>query len=169
VSETAVVVLFPELESLIGELRRRHTHDGAHEMPPHVTLIYPFADSSEVGSHLETLERELGSFAPFEVAFGKLARFPEVLYVQPEPPKPFVEMTEALTGAFPEFPPYGGAFHEVVPHVTVAQGEEALLDRIEAALQVEAAARVERVWLVEDTAEGWRRHTAFPLVRHTRA
>jgi hypothetical protein len=25
--------------------------------------------------------------------------------------------------------------------------------------------RVERAWLVEDTADGWRRHTAFPLER----
>ncbi len=167
-AETAIVVLFPELEPLVGELRRLHTRDGARGMPPHVTLVDPFADSAEVAGRLSTVERELGSFAPFEVAVRTSARFPEFLYLQPEPREPFVALTEALIRAFPEFPPYGGAFDEIVPHITVAGGEAEVLDRLEGSLDVDVRVWVERAWLVHDTPQGWRRHTAFPLSGRTR-
>jgi hypothetical protein len=79
-------------------------------------------------------------------------------------------MTEALAAAFPEFPPYGGEFQVIVPHVTVAQADDAVLADLEGELvrRLPVQTRVERAWLVEDTPSGWRRHTAFPLDRHTR-
>ena len=51
-AETAVVVLFPELDALIGTLRRANTRDGAREMPPHATLLYPFADAGAVADNV---------------------------------------------------------------------------------------------------------------------
>jgi 2'-5' RNA ligase len=166
-AETALVVLLPELEPLIGGWRRRYTGDGARGMPPHVTLIIPFADSSEVEERLEGVGRVLGDFAPFGVALLETARFPELLYLRPEPAEPFVAMTEALADAFPEFPPYGGDFDEILPHVTVAQSEDEVLATIdeELAAQLPVRARVERAWLVENAPDGWRRHTAFALER----
>ena len=76
-------------------------------------------------------------------------------------------MTEALGRAFPDFPPYGGEFDEIVPHLTIAQGDDSLLDAIEAELAEELPleTRVERVWLVENTPTGWSRHTGFALER----
>lgn len=170
-AETAVVVLFPELEPLLGELRRRHTADGARGMPPHATLIYPFADSGSVDDLLGGLRRELSRFAAFEVRFRELARFPRTLYLRPEPQEPFVAMTRALALAFPELPPYGGDFDGIVPHVTVAQGGEALLNAIETALRLprRTSIRTDSAWLVQDTPAGWRRHTEFPLHRHRSA
>jgi 2'-5' RNA ligase len=166
-AETAVVVLLPELEPLIGGWRRRYTGDGARGMPPHVTLIIPFADSADLDDRLGPLARELGGFAPFDVAVSETARFPGLLYLRPEPEEPFIAMTEALASAFPAFPPYAGAFDEIVPHVTVAQTDEEVLAAIERELvpQLPVRARVERGWLVENTPAGWRRHTAFPLDR----
>jgi 2'-5' RNA ligase len=165
VSETAVVVLVPELEPLIGEWRHRHTADGARGMPPHVTLIYPFADTPDVRDRVAAVERELGRFASFEVDFRGTGRFIDTLYLTPEPADPFVGMTEALLRAIPEFPPYGGEFDEIVPHLTVAHGDDRLLALIEGELssRLPLTARVERAWLMEDTAKGWRRHTPFPL------
>jgi 2'-5' RNA ligase len=166
-AETAVVVLFPELEPLIGELRRRRTDDGARGMPPHATLIYPFADSGLVGDLLAGIRREVSGFAPFEVRFPELARFPQTLYLRPEPQEPFIAMTWALEIAFPEFPPYGGEFDETVPHVTIAHGDDALLRAIEGELAPpRLTLLVESAWLVEDTPAGWHRHTAFALNRH---
>jgi hypothetical protein len=51
-AETALVVLLPELEPLIGGWRRRYTGDSARGMPPHVTLIFPLrtAPKSKSGS-----------------------------------------------------------------------------------------------------------------------
>ena len=166
-AETALVVLLPELEPLIGGWRRRYTGDGPRGMPPHVTLIFPFADSAEVDDRLERLEAVFGAFAPFETALPGTARFPGLLYLRPEPAEPFAAITEALVEAFPEFPPYGGEFEEIVPHVTVVQGDDEVVAAAERELasQLPVTIRVERAWLVEDTADGWRRHTAFALER----
>ncbi len=165
--ETALVVLLPELEPLVGGWRRRYTGDGARGMPPHVTLIIPFADSSEVEERLEGVGRVFGDFAPFGVELRETARFPELLYLRPEPAEPFVAMTEALADAFPEFPPYGGEFDEIVPHVTVAQSDDEILAAVERNLlaQLPVETRCERAWLVENAPTGWRRHTAFALER----
>lgn len=167
---TAVVVLLPELEPLIGGWRRRYTGDGARGMPPHVTLIIPFADSADLDDRLGPLGRALGAFAPFDVVVTETARFPGLLYLRPEPEEPFLAMTETVESAFPEFPPYAGEFDDIVPHVTVAQADEEVLGGIERELvpQLPVKARVERGWLVENTPVGWRRHTAFPLDRRTR-
>jgi len=164
-AETAVVVLLPELEPLIGEWRRRYTRDGSRGMPPHVTLIVPFADSSGVDYRREALGRVLGEFRQFEVTLSKTARFEGLLYLRPEPEEPFVALTEALVEAFPAFLPYGGEFEETVPHATVAEGDEDLLAGLAQDLiaRLPVKARVERVWVVENAPSGWRRHTAFPL------
>ena len=168
-AETALVLLLPELEPLIGAWRRRYTGDGVRGMPPHVTLIGPFADSSEVDDLLERLGRVLAAFAPFEVALRGTARFPGLLYLRPEPAEAFVAITQALVRAFPDFPPYAGEFDEIVPHVTVAQADDDVLAAADQELdaQLPVKSRVERAWLVEDTPGGWRRHTAFPLERRT--
>jgi 2'-5' RNA ligase len=167
VAETALVVLFPELEPLLGPWRRRYTGDGPRGMPPHVTLIFPFADSAEADDLRDPLGRVFADFAPFELVLRQTARFPGLLYLRPEPAETFVAITEALVNAFPDFPPYGGEFAEIVPHVTVAQGEDEVLAATERQLeqQLPVKSRVERAWLVEDTSSGWRRHTAFPLER----
>ena len=168
-AETAVVALIPELEPLIGDWRRRYTGDGARDMPPHVTLIYPFADAAAADERLETVARVLGAFGPFPVELRATGRFSELLYLRPEPAEPFVAMTDALADAFPEFPPYGGGFDAIVPHATVAQADDETLAAIESELitQLPVQARVERAWLVENAPAGWRRHTAFPLERRT--
>jgi 2'-5' RNA ligase len=148
-SETALVVLFPELEPLIGASRRGYTAGGSRGIAPHVTLVYPFAGSEEVDGRLEAIARVLRAFAPFDVAFRETARFPKLLYLRPVPAEPFVAMTEALADAFPAFPPYGGEFDEIVPYVTVAESDEDVLAVVERDLvaQLPVETRCERVWL----------------------
>jgi 2'-5' RNA ligase len=171
-AETALVVLFPELEPLIGELHRRHTPGGAEGLGPHATLIVPFADTPTGVEALDLVARTVAQFPPFGVALSRMAVFPRAgdepatLYLVPEPAEKLVALTEALMRAFPEFPPYGGQFDEVVPHVTVAQGEDELLRQIErqVAAGLPVAAHADRVWLVEHAPSGWRRRSAFPLI-----
>jgi 2'-5' RNA ligase len=167
VAGTALVVLLPELEALLGDWRRRYTGDGPRGMPPHATLIFPFADSSKVDDLLQCVGKVFAGFAPFETSVGETARFPGLLYLRPEPAEHFVAITEALVQTFPEFPPYGGEFDEIIPHVTVAQADEEVLAAVERELmaQLPVTIRIERAWLVEDTPAGWRRHTAFALER----
>src|SRR5262249_10545663 len=71
---------------------------------------------------------------PFSFRLVRIERFPEVLYLAPEPAQPFVQLTQAFARRFPDFPPYGGQFSSVVPHLTVAHAPAAELDRIAAGL-----------------------------------
>lgn len=153
---TAIVVLVPELEPLVGS---------AQEMPPHVTLLYPFVDDADAASVTAEVVQALARFAPFEVSFTAVRRWPETLYLEPEPAAPFVAITEALVSAFPSYPPYAGAYEEIVPHLTVAHGDPGGFDAVETELapMLPVRVRVERAWLMAEDSSGWRRHTPFPL------
>jgi len=101
-------------------------------IPAHVTLVFPFVPAEEVN---EALIAELRGFftkqPAFDLVLARFGRFPETIYLAPEPPEPFVRMTEALMERYPDHPPYEGVFDTIVPHLTVAHGDEALLDEAE--------------------------------------
>jgi 2'-5' RNA ligase len=103
---------------------------------------------------------------PFQVAFRRVARFPRVVYLVPEPSAPIARLTAAVTARYPGHPPYGGAFEEVVPHLTVTESDSAPLDEIaaEAERWLPFAHRVTALEvLVESTGGRWRRHWRIPL------
>ncbi|MFI0716367.1 2'-5' RNA ligase family protein [Streptomyces inhibens] len=63
---------------------------------------------------------------------GKHRAFDRVLYLVPEPDAELRRLTEVIADQWPEAPPYGGQFTEIVPHLTVADGQDdAVLDEIE--------------------------------------
>ena len=99
----------------------------SYGIPPHVTLLFPFPPASE--DVIAATEDALASFAPIDVTFRETRRFPDVVYLAPEPADRFVEMTNALGARFPEWPPYEGRFPSIVPHLTIASG--AALDAAE--------------------------------------
>jgi 2'-5' RNA ligase len=137
VSRFALVVPFQELAPVVDGLRERTClSKPSHGMPPHVTLLYPSPDD------VEGIAATLAGFASFDVAFERVNRFPGTLWLEPEPSQPFVRMTEALCARFPDHPPYGGTYAEIVPHVTVAQADfEASVEEAEGWLPLRARAR----------------------------
>ena len=105
-------------------------------VPAHITLIFPFVPTAQLNQPTVTsLTQILRDTAPFEFELGAAARFPTTLYLAPEPSAAFVRLTEAIVRRFPEYPPYGGAFDNIVPHLTVAHGNDAVMDEAEADLQ----------------------------------
>ena len=71
----------------------------------------------------------------------------------PEPAEPFRHLTRAVWAAFPDFPPYGGAFDGSVPHLTLAErapGQAGELEAVEAAVRPELplSQRIDHVLLV---------------------
>ena len=131
--ESALVVLAPEAEALVRPFRERFDPSAAIGVPAHVTLLYPFMPPEELEAGvMDELARLLGGFAPFDYALAEARRFAGgVLYLAPEPAAPFKALIAALAAAFPAYPPYGGVFAEVVPHLTVAQvADEAKLEAI---------------------------------------
>jgi 2'-5' RNA ligase len=122
---SAVVVAVPEAGAAVERwLERTAGFKPSHGVPPHVTILFPFVPASDLGPPVISAVRAIaGRFPPFAIELRELRRWPDVLYLAPEPPEPFVELTEAFVVAYPEHPPYEGAHDDVVPHLTVAQGD----------------------------------------------
>jgi len=127
VPEHALLVPFRELAAAVEPwLERTVTAKPSHGIPPHVTLLYPCpGDVEGIGGVLVGREA-------FDVEFRRLERFPDVLWLAPEPAEPFAVLGEALVGRYPGFPPYRGAVAEIIPHLTVAQ---AAFDEAAAAIE----------------------------------
>jgi 2'-5' RNA ligase len=156
---SAVVIPVPAADTAVGPWLARSRSDGAAPVPAHVTLLAPFAPVADLAdAHVEQLGEIVREEGAFNVVFRELRRFPGVLYLAPQPERPFHTLTAALAAAFPQFPPYEGRF-EPVPHLTVAQGADDLLDEAEhdVAPRLPIEARVHEVLLLEELAPDWGR------------
>src|SRR5919197_629007 len=161
VRESAVVIEVAAAAPAVDAWRRRFTYDGPLGVPAHVTLLYPFVPPERLDDEIEA---KLGAIIrraePFEFVLGRTERFPELLYLAPERREPFLHLTEAIAGAWPEPPPYEGVHDFVIPHLTVAGAEERVLDEIAKALEPELPieARASEALLLEEGEDGfWRK------------
>ena len=122
--DTAVVVAFPACEPVVGPLRRRYDASATWGVPAHVTVLYPFVAYADLTEGVvASLALAVGSVDEFDCALVRPAWFgDEVLYLEPDPAAPLRALTNAVWEAFPEHPPYDGAYDDVVPHLTVGDG-----------------------------------------------
>jgi 2'-5' RNA ligase len=131
--ETAVVIVFPELSPVVDDWRERTSTDRTSlGIPPHVTLLHPFAPTEEVDDCLDPLGELFAGIPSFGVTFRETRRWPGMLHLAPEPPEPFARLTEAIFELWPDYPPYEGVHETVIPHLTVAYGDDGLLAEVEA-------------------------------------
>ena len=139
-------------------------------IPAHVTILFPFLPPAAIDDRLvDDLRALFGRFEPFSFQLCEPRRFPEVLYLAPDPPEPFVQLAEALVTAYPQHPPYEGAFDSIVPHLTVAEGATEVLDAAEADVRSSLPISVELRELeliAEQKPHGaWQRVARIPLGR----
>jgi hypothetical protein len=170
--ETAIVIVVPEAEKVVGEWRRRYTPDGADGMPAHVTLLYPFADTSQYVAGMDDLaESAFEEVGPIRFSLSSTEYFygsTNTLYLAPDPSAPFAAVTEALAAAFPEYPPYGGAFSAIVPHVSVAHHERVSVlaeieEQLKPALPIVGFASEAQLMEHAPAPDGWRLRRSFAL------
>jgi SAM-dependent methyltransferase len=156
---SALLIAVPEAEPIVGEHRRRWDPAGV-PVPAHVTVLFPFLDPAAIDDSIRAeLGRILARTAPFELTFREVGRFPDVVWLAPEPGGAVTALTDALVERWPSHPPYGGAFETVVPHLTVADGAPPdVLDRLESELPstLPITTRVEDLTLI--CREGGRWH-----------
>src|SRR5262249_10404176 len=114
--ESALIVRVPEAEPHVAHLRERHDPAAQLGVPAHITLLFPFLSPERITAAVLGEIRAIASAtAAFSFRLSGPRHFPGVLYLAPEPPAPFVELTEALVRRFPEFPPYGGQISSILP------------------------------------------------------
>jgi hypothetical protein len=110
--------------------------------------------------------------ACFDYRLRETRRFPLSLYLAPQPDTSFAALTDGIHRAFPDYPPFAGKFDVVVPHVTVAHGDDALLCEIEIELRIALAtagglnARCSEMLLIENTRGHWQEMQRFALGAH---
>ncbi|MEU6277124.1 2'-5' RNA ligase family protein [Streptomyces populi] len=164
---SGLVVRVPEAEPVVRAWRDRLDPAVRSGMPPHVTVLFPFLHESRLdGGTLAAVGDVIGRHRSFETGFERCGRFPGILYLAPEPDAPFRALTEAVADRWPETPPFGGEFAEVVPHLTVAQGQDdAVLDEAEADLRgrLPVVTRVGSVDLMVHDGSRWRQRASFAL------
>ncbi|MEU0568329.1 2'-5' RNA ligase family protein [Nonomuraea sp. NPDC005983] len=165
VGETALVVNVPAAEPVVASWRERYDRSAAYGVCAHVTVLVPFLHRDRLDDAVMADLRELfAAREPFDVRFERTARFPGLLYLAPQPDTPLRELTDMVVRRWPEAPPYGGKYDEVVPHLTVADTDDAdTLAAIEAALTLPVTARVSGVTLLVFDGTAWRAEAFFPL------
>ncbi len=130
--ESALVVLAPEAEGLVGPFRQRHDSAAARGVPAHLTVLYPFVSPVDIDDTvIGALESMVAVFDGLRFALTDVERFPGVVYLAPTPGEQIRALTLAVWERFPDWPPYGGQFADVVPHLTCANiGDERLMDEV---------------------------------------
>jgi hypothetical protein len=92
----------------------------------HITLLTPFLAERDVKAGvLDELDGYFADVTSFGFALTEVCEFPDgTTYLSPEPADVFRRLTVGLHRLFPECPPYGGVFDDVVPHLSVPLRED---------------------------------------------
>lgn len=169
-AQSVLIVPVPEAEPWVRELRERGDPVAALGMPAHVTVLFPFVPPELITQEtLATIADALSSIRSFRFTLQRIDRFPETIYLAPEPAQPFIEITETLARAFPEYPPYTGQFTEIVPHLTVVDRSEPSSRTAQREIEAIVKARgpihatASAVELFTDASGRWSRRHVFSL------
>ncbi|HEX5968278.1 MAG TPA: 2'-5' RNA ligase family protein [Intrasporangium sp.] len=115
----------PELEPFV---RQRHDHydpDFVSADPAfvhaHITVLGPFLPPADIDGRVRSTIDEIAcAVGEFDYRLEQFDVFPNgVIHLVPDPVEPFRSLTAELFTAFPSCPPYGGAFPDVRPHLTL--------------------------------------------------
>ena len=147
----------------------RYDPSAAAGVPPHVTLMFPFAPPSELTEGtIETLETLISGTESFKFSLAGVNQFDHgVVYLEPEPAGPFVELTRKISRQFGILP-FGGDFgEEPVPHLTVGilestETRQLLMNQLRTALPI--VTRAEESWLmVGSNTRAWKLLRRMPF------
>jgi 2'-5' RNA ligase len=166
--ESALIVSVPEAEPCVRHHRFRYDAVALRGVPAHITILFPFMPPEEITDEaLDGVRQVLTRFSAFRFSLTRLERFPEgALYLAPDPAEPFVRLTAALVERFPTYRPYGGAYADVIPHLTVAQLPGAAtvdeVSDIRSNLPIQSEAR-EILLMAEGGDRRWHMRSQFAL------
>lgn len=119
----------PPVAEFVAAFRREHPGQELYALPPHITVMWPFIspgtlddgpDETLLRQTADRLRQICRSISPFTVTLDRYGTFPGgVLYLAPHDPAPIIALHGHILAQFPEYPPYGGEYGELVPHMTL--------------------------------------------------
>jgi 2'-5' RNA ligase len=164
------VLLIPALHvtASVDEYRQRYDPSAAAGMPPHITIMYPFLAANELGGEtMARLVELLGMTGTFEYSLTDVRDFDQqVVYLAPDPGERFIQLTSLVSEHY-KLRPYGGAYSEVIPHLTVAlsapvEERRRMTDKLRQRLP-QAGIASEAWVMVGSNATTWRRTHSIAL------
>jgi 2'-5' RNA ligase len=168
--ESALLVPVFVADCVVGPLRARLDPAAKLGVPAHVTVLFPFVAPDAIASRLlDELRSLFEQVAAFDFVLTRTAWFGDtVLWLAPEPEAAFRRLTTLVSARWPLYPPYGGRFAELTPHLTIGDG--APLDalrgaELEVAPSLPIAARATEVVLMSGGTEpgAWETRARFLL------
>jgi hypothetical protein len=170
---TALVLVVPEAQPLVGAFRARHDPAAvARGVPPHVTVLVPFVPPAELSDLVRSQVRaHAAGLDAFNADVTHVSTFSGHVWLAPAPRDRFLALIRRTYARFPEYPPYGGDHPEPEPHLTVGQAESAsALAAMAACAERELEPglplpfRVDALTLLEEGSDGvWLTVEVFPL------
>jgi hypothetical protein len=122
---TAVIVAVPEVEPVVGRYRWTMDRAAGWGVPAHVTVVYPFVPADDLDqATVDAVAAAVATVPVFDCVFARVEWFTDqVVWLAPEPDLPFRALTRAVEQRFPDHPPYGGAYPDPIPHLTVGEAD----------------------------------------------
>lgn len=153
--ETGLILPVAELESFLVHWRAEVDAVPPAGVPAHISLLYPFLPPDTcVGQRVEVAEF-FGKIEPFDFWLTEVGWFDgRVVFLRPDDPAPFLDVTEQLVARWTQCLPYGGKHAELVPHLTLGiEGSESDMQELAAAATalLPIRCRVTEAWLMIGT------------------
>ena len=123
--QSALLLAVPAAEAAVGPHRARLDPSARDGVPSHITVLYPFLPPAEIGPGvLAGLSRLFAGVPRFTFTLDQVRWFGEsVVWLGPSDESAFRALTALAAEAYPSCSPYGGIYEDVVPHLTVGQGD----------------------------------------------
>ena len=161
---SVLLISLPDLDPQLEPWIEQATSVG---ITAHVTVLGPFLPEDELTADvLAELRDVFSGFAAFDLTFARTARFPEVLYLVPEPDQLVRDLTSAVFARWPQCPPYEGEFDDPTPHATVVHAKpepEYEAARLVLETRLPLRARAAAVDLLVFDGSRWNVRERFPL------
>jgi 2'-5' RNA ligase len=121
--QTTIMIVAPhEVQAIAVPILRRYAPETLIRVPAHLTVMYPFVPISQLDEASTKVHEICAGVSPFEITMRGYDSFPNVAFMNPTNPEPIQELFRRIFAAFPECPPYGGAFgNDLHPHMTVGE------------------------------------------------
>jgi len=121
---SAVVIIAPHrVQAFAVPLMHQYCFESMMRVPAHITVLFPFVPLDDLDAACWKLRDICADVPPFDLTLDGYGHFPTVTYLKPADPEPIKAIFRRIHAAFPDYPPYRGAFggDDITPHMTVGE------------------------------------------------